>query len=72
MISLDINFKSEEYVHLKCYNNFVLVLVSKPLLVDSLKDNENNKFKDLERENKILKEMLSNKCKKNVKIQTDR
>lgn len=35
-------------------------------------NNNNSKVKDIERENKILKELLCSKNKKSVKIQTDK
>jgi hypothetical protein len=37
-----------------------------------MKQLEPSKCKDLERENKVLKELLCNKNKKNAKIQTDK
>ena len=68
-----INIKGEENIGLACSNNFVLCLVNKPLSSEgSDEPNDGVKCKDLERENKVLKELLCNKSKKNVKIQTEK
>jgi hypothetical protein len=56
---------------MKCCNNFVLALTSHPPSLDA-RVSDSLKIKDVERENKILKELLCNKNKKSVKIQTEK
>jgi hypothetical protein len=48
-------------------------MVSNANFIKNINDNNDVlKLKDLERENKIIKELLCNKNKKNVKIQTEK
>lgn len=49
----------------------MLCLASQPVLPEP-SHQEGGKVKDIERENRVLKELLCGKNKKNVKIQTEK